>query len=329
MEISCNIIRDLLPLYAEEMVSEDSKKMVDDHLCGCDDCSKELAAIKKAPKVPLEVDVKSLKRVGDSIRRRRVLTVATAVMLVITILVSVISWLQVKIWLEADEAVISAEPMEDGSMMFWLEDYVMGHDGANWGENNSYHAHTWYTNRYEKLRVWWEDLRGVEREPNHYHDNNTKRWEGDLNDPRYPFDIPEEEWIIVPNSEDNHYYYNPYDCTLDVLLWDAGKPFVPMRFFSRCDVLLHHFLGAAALTVLFGLCAYLIKKRWIKELCTRLAVVAGSGVFATMFLTGGKFVAAYVYDEPYGTLKWIYAVSVFVALTALLFLQLRKLSKNT
>ena len=41
----------------ENLTSEDSKKLVDDHLCGCDDCTKELAVIMKAPKVPVEVDV--------------------------------------------------------------------------------------------------------------------------------------------------------------------------------------------------------------------------------------------------------------------------------
>ena len=32
MDISCDVIRDLLPLYAEDMVSEDSKWLVDGHL---------------------------------------------------------------------------------------------------------------------------------------------------------------------------------------------------------------------------------------------------------------------------------------------------------
>ena len=36
MNVNCNIIRDLLPLYAEGMASEESKALVDDHLRGCD-----------------------------------------------------------------------------------------------------------------------------------------------------------------------------------------------------------------------------------------------------------------------------------------------------
>ena len=52
MNVNCNIIRDLLPLYAEGMASEESKALVDDHLRGCDSCTKELAELKKAPRIP-------------------------------------------------------------------------------------------------------------------------------------------------------------------------------------------------------------------------------------------------------------------------------------
>ena len=45
MEISCDIIKDILPLYAEDMVSNATREMVDEHLCKCDDCTKELASL--------------------------------------------------------------------------------------------------------------------------------------------------------------------------------------------------------------------------------------------------------------------------------------------
>ena len=32
MKISCNIIEDLLPLYVDDMVSEDSRQLVEEHL---------------------------------------------------------------------------------------------------------------------------------------------------------------------------------------------------------------------------------------------------------------------------------------------------------
>ena len=35
MKITCNIIEDLLPLYVDDMVSEDSRKLVEEHLKEC------------------------------------------------------------------------------------------------------------------------------------------------------------------------------------------------------------------------------------------------------------------------------------------------------
>ena len=38
----CNVIRDLLPLYADKVCSEDSKEMVEEHLAKCKECKQEL-----------------------------------------------------------------------------------------------------------------------------------------------------------------------------------------------------------------------------------------------------------------------------------------------
>ena len=40
----CNVIRDLLPLYADEVCSEDSREMVEEHISSCDECKQELEA---------------------------------------------------------------------------------------------------------------------------------------------------------------------------------------------------------------------------------------------------------------------------------------------
>lgn len=38
----CNVIRDLLPLYADKVCSEDSREMVEEHLAKCKECKQEL-----------------------------------------------------------------------------------------------------------------------------------------------------------------------------------------------------------------------------------------------------------------------------------------------
>ena len=47
MKITCNIIEDLLPLYIDDMVSEDSRQLVGEHLKECAACRKMLDEMKK------------------------------------------------------------------------------------------------------------------------------------------------------------------------------------------------------------------------------------------------------------------------------------------
>lgn len=45
-KISCDVIRDLLPLYCDEICSPDTAKLVEEHLKDCQDCSDELDKLK-------------------------------------------------------------------------------------------------------------------------------------------------------------------------------------------------------------------------------------------------------------------------------------------
>jgi predicted anti-sigma-YlaC factor YlaD len=45
MKLSCEIIKDLLPLYHDDVCSNDSKIMVEEHLAQCDDCKAELQSM--------------------------------------------------------------------------------------------------------------------------------------------------------------------------------------------------------------------------------------------------------------------------------------------
>ena len=45
MKISCEIIKDLLPLYYDGVCSKESMAMVEEHLAECDNCKAELLSI--------------------------------------------------------------------------------------------------------------------------------------------------------------------------------------------------------------------------------------------------------------------------------------------
>ena len=80
MKISCNVIQDLLPLYADEACSEESREMVQEHLRECGDCSRMLERMKNDE---IEADLKSEKEdviaYGAKRFRRRSATVGSTV----------------------------------------------------------------------------------------------------------------------------------------------------------------------------------------------------------------------------------------------------------
>jgi len=49
MNISCVIIKDLLPLYHDGVCSDDSKAMIEEHLSHCENCCNELVAMDNLP----------------------------------------------------------------------------------------------------------------------------------------------------------------------------------------------------------------------------------------------------------------------------------------
>lgn len=46
MKVSCEIIKDLLPLYLDGVCSNDSKAAVEEHLASCDNCKAELQTMQ-------------------------------------------------------------------------------------------------------------------------------------------------------------------------------------------------------------------------------------------------------------------------------------------
>ncbi len=50
MNIKCGVIEDLLPLYAENLCSEDSRVIVEHHLAVCPECKARLKAVEDGKK---------------------------------------------------------------------------------------------------------------------------------------------------------------------------------------------------------------------------------------------------------------------------------------
>ena len=70
MDKSCSIVQDLLPLYAEDMVREETKEFVAGHLSQCETCRAELSALK-ADVTPAPVSAQPLRDLKKQLQRKR------------------------------------------------------------------------------------------------------------------------------------------------------------------------------------------------------------------------------------------------------------------
>lgn len=93
--ITCNVIKDLIPLYMEHMLSEESRILVDGHLNHCKSCREFMEELKKEShtlecienRKNVDSEVKdALKGIRRSILRKRIISVGIAVMCVLIVM---------------------------------------------------------------------------------------------------------------------------------------------------------------------------------------------------------------------------------------------------
>lgn len=90
MKITCSIIQDLLPLYVDETLSDDSRRLVEEHLESCEECRKLLEELRQEPQYFSREDAKERKegekaafqRIRRKLWKRRILSVVIAAILV-------------------------------------------------------------------------------------------------------------------------------------------------------------------------------------------------------------------------------------------------------
>jgi hypothetical protein len=138
----CDVIQDLLPSYSDELLSETSKKMVEEHLKKCKNCSEVLKNMNK------EIDTSTLFNQDEQIdylkgyRRKKILTVICAV--IITILILVEGYMAMEIMTEyasflvdVDEIYIEVWQVDNYVSIYTSdENYIMMYDVIEDKEKN-------------------------------------------------------------------------------------------------------------------------------------------------------------------------------------------------
>ena len=69
MKISCRIIEDLLPLYADDVCSQDSRKLVNEHLVECPACLMKLKTMQDGADVKADIIISLIPSCASDINR--------------------------------------------------------------------------------------------------------------------------------------------------------------------------------------------------------------------------------------------------------------------
>lgn len=128
MNLSCNIIRDLLPLYCDDICSEDSREMIENHLSDCQECSdifrkmqSDSNEIKKGQPFELEKS-KVLKGIKKSIFKKKVLIAIIAVVSTITAVLGLYSAATlIESPKEYIDGLVRVEPAYDGAINLFYQ----------------------------------------------------------------------------------------------------------------------------------------------------------------------------------------------------------------
>lgn len=126
MNLSCSVIADLLPLYAENLAGAESRALVEEHLKTCSACRKRLEELKTPAAVPASAPA-PLKQVRRAVRRKRHIAVLLAVLLSLAAAVGVFGALSTPEYLPQTKAV-RLETREDGLVTIEFLPGVTGYD---------------------------------------------------------------------------------------------------------------------------------------------------------------------------------------------------------
>ena len=96
MKTSCAVIKDLLPLYYDDVCSKESKVLVEEHIEGCEDCKAELLTMGKG--IPINNamqnlnEAETLKKLSNKWRKGKIKsflkgTLITVVVIIIIFLI--------------------------------------------------------------------------------------------------------------------------------------------------------------------------------------------------------------------------------------------------
>lgn len=147
--VSCEVIQDLIPLYVEDMLSEDSKKLVETHLDECEECREYLETLRTMNSLPIETDTQPLKKIQKNIQKKKWYAVIIAVLITLLLGTVMTIFTTSPKYIPYSDEVVTINESENGLISVAFNDEIAGYDiksdSSESGQGTIYYLTTWTT----------------------------------------------------------------------------------------------------------------------------------------------------------------------------------------
>lgn len=151
MKNECSIIRDILPLYVENMVSEDTSEFVKEHLESCPACRAELEKLREPVEVQTEpqpdMDAAPLKRLKKALLMKKVQTILCTAAVLLALMLSVISFLTAPEYFAYSPELVTVTEEANGAVALSFSNEVTNYKLQQIADpedrNTVYHLEVW------------------------------------------------------------------------------------------------------------------------------------------------------------------------------------------
>lgn len=124
MKNECSIVRDLLPLYAESMVSPETASFMEEHLKDCEHCRKEYERLKAPCAVPAQDDAAPLLMLQKKMAAKRLRIIVLTAVFAVALLVSAFAVLDAPVYLPYTEERLAVEPVGENGLQITFDPSV-------------------------------------------------------------------------------------------------------------------------------------------------------------------------------------------------------------
>ncbi len=152
MKNECSIVCDLLPLYAEDMVSEDTAEFVKEHLGNCPTCRAELEKLRKpvqpvaAQHVP-DIDAEPLKRLKKALLMEKVQAILCTAAVLLALMLSGLSFLTAPEYFAYSQELVTVTEGANGeatiSFSSEITNYKLQRIADSADKQTVYHLEVW------------------------------------------------------------------------------------------------------------------------------------------------------------------------------------------